>query len=82
MTWRTPPGIGEELGVNADRVRGWILSGQLAAVNVADGVRPRWRISQEAFDDFLKKRSAVQKLPAPPKRKRSREVPFTEFFPK
>jgi len=82
MSWFTPPQLAEELGVHVDRVRRWIRSGELAGVNVADSkLRPRFRVSQEAFDDFLKNRSAQQQptQPTQPTR-RTRPRDVHEFF--
>jgi excisionase family DNA binding protein len=60
----TPPEIAERLRVSEDKVRGWILRGELAAVNVADrlGGRPRWRVSAEALAEFQARRAALPVL--------------------
>lgn len=76
--WYTPREIAEQLGVNVDRVRGWIHAGELEAVNVADGVRPRWRISTGAYKTFLETRAAVQKVS--PRKPRRRFANSTEYF--
>lgn len=56
----TPPEIGKLLGCNSERIRGWIRSGELSAINLGNSKRrPRWRITQAAFDDFLNRRSNV-----------------------
>jgi hypothetical protein len=77
----TPPELARRYRVTADKVLGWIRSGQLSAVNVAqrpDG-RPRWRISQEAIEAFERARSA---RPAPVVRrvKRKRLAGIKEYF--
>ncbi len=80
MSWFTPPQIAEQLGVNVDRVRGWIYAGELEAVNVADSPkRPRWRISQDAYDEFLTSRTAVQKR-ATPKRRSKTAIAVKDYF--
>ncbi len=33
--WMTPPAVAKRLGVNAEKVRGWIHSGELRAVNLS-----------------------------------------------
>jgi excisionase family DNA binding protein len=60
-TWLTPPQLAKQLGVQAEKVLGWIRSGELRAVNVADRAsrRPRWRISAEAMEEFFRRREAV-----------------------
>ena len=52
-TWRSPPQRAKQLGIDPEKVIGWIESGQLVAVNVSNGTRPRWRISDSAFEAFL-----------------------------
>jgi hypothetical protein len=67
--WLTPPAVARKLGVDAHRVLGWIRNGKLSAVNVSDGVRPRFRVSPESLDVFLQARTVV---PVPPRRPRPR----------
>jgi len=68
--------------VKRDKVRDWIKSGQLLATNVAkrpDG-RPRYRISEEAIQDFEKKRKGGAS-PAPPRKRRKKpDDGVIEFF--
>ncbi|MGH7137562.1 MAG: helix-turn-helix domain-containing protein, partial [Pirellulales bacterium] len=66
-TWLTPPQLAKQLGVQAEKVLGWIRSGELRAVNVADraGRRPRWRISAETIEEFLRRREAVPRSAQP-----------------
>jgi len=47
--------IAERLGVNSDKVLGWIRSGELTGINTsADKAgRPRWRIPESSFGEFL-----------------------------
>jgi excisionase family DNA binding protein len=56
----TPPQVARLLAVKADKVLAWIGAGELAAVDVRSpgATRPRWRITQEALDGFLARRSA------------------------
>lgn len=51
----TPPEFARWLGVNRDKVLGWIHSGKLRAKNIADAVanRPRFIIPPDAVDDFM-----------------------------
>jgi excisionase family DNA binding protein len=72
----TPPRLAEQLGVNVHRVLGWIARGELAAVNVGDGVRPRYRILPQAVEAFLAARSAK---PAPKARRRQKEKRASGF---
>ena len=78
QVWLTPPEIAELLRVNPDKVRGWIADGHLRAVNISDGSRPRYRVSQDDLDAFL----AVRSTTKPPKRKQERRRPenVIEFY--
>ena len=54
-------GYAKRLRIRPETIREWIKSGELKAINVAsaDSIRPKWRISQEAIDDFEARRSSV-----------------------
>jgi predicted site-specific integrase-resolvase len=53
--------------VSVHTVLAWIRSGELRAVNVARGPRPRWIITEAALAAFEAARSA----PTPPLRRRN-----------
>jgi len=75
----SPPQLAKRFGVNAGKVLGWIHSGELRAVNVAEKLtgRARWRISPADLAVFEQRRSAV----APPRsRPRRKTVGVIEFF--
>jgi excisionase family DNA binding protein len=78
--WLSPPLLAEQLGIEPAKVIGWIHRGELRAVNVADknGKRPRWRISPEALEEFLKPRTSTPPVKAT---RRKRQADFKEFFP-
>jgi hypothetical protein len=78
--WLTPPQLAQMLGIDPIKVIGWIKRGELAAVNVAknNGWRPRWRISPEALEAFLKPRTARPEVK--PERRR-REPPLKRYYP-
>ncbi|MHB1426943.1 MAG: helix-turn-helix domain-containing protein [Gemmataceae bacterium] len=61
--------VARRLGVSVDKVRAWIASGELRAIDVAlrRGGRPRWRITAEDLDAFLVSRSVA---PVPVVRRR------------
>lgn len=71
-TWKSPPEVADELGIAVEKVHAWIRAGELEAVNVGTTAisRPRWKISQDAFDDFLEARR--QRKPAKPVRRKKR----------
>jgi excisionase family DNA binding protein len=76
----TPPQIAKLLGIEAEKVLGWIRRGELAGVNVVDrtGGRARWRVSSDALDDFLKRRQAA-KPAAVSRRRKNQPADFIEF---
>ena len=76
----TPPAVAEGLGVDPSKVRGWVDSGELKAVNVAArlGGRPRWRIAAADLDAFLESRRSP--TPVKPQRRRQRQTNVIEFF--
>ena len=41
------------LATSRERVRGWIASGELAAVNIGTHSRPRYRVMPDDLDSFL-----------------------------
>ncbi|MDV6030385.1 MAG: helix-turn-helix domain-containing protein [Phycisphaera sp. RhM] len=74
----TPPEAAELLGVKADKVLGWIHSGELVAHNCAtdpNGERPRWRIADDELGRFLLRRrnpAAIEREARPKRKRRSR----------
>jgi hypothetical protein len=69
---RTVPELADLLRVGEDRVRRWIKSGALAAIDTSDPLSPRRRfvILPESLGEFLRGRSAS--VPPKPKRRRRR----------
>jgi len=67
----SPPEFAELLGTTPDRVRFWIDSRQLRASNVAEGKRPRWKISADDAERFLESRAnrPTQKTKQPTRRR-------------
>jgi len=75
----TPPQVAKQLGVNPDKIRYWIISGELKASNIAltRNKRPQYVISEADLAAFLERREVV---PAPavvrkPRRKLSEDTP-------
>ena len=76
----TPPKVAEIMGVNACRVIGWILAGELDAINLNamdQSKRPRYRVTPEALEQFQSKLS-VNKPSA--KAKKNRPCTATKYF--
>src|SRR5689334_14253479 len=69
----TPPEIARLLRVCPEKVLGWIRRGNLRAINVSDGVRPRYRVRRECLDEFLA--SLEVQPPAPRERRRRNDRP-------
>ena len=49
----TPPQVARRYGVSPDTVRAWIASGELRAVNVGKGKRPRHRVHIDALKELV-----------------------------
>jgi hypothetical protein len=67
--------------VGADKVRAWIRSGELIAVNVAAdlGGKPQWRITPESVEVFERRRSSE---PAPKLQRRRKRLPeVRDYYP-
>lgn len=69
----TPPQVAKLLQTNSNKVLGWIHSGELPAIDIAQtrGGRPRWRIKAADLDAFLDRRTAT---PAPKQHRRRRKA--------
>lgn len=53
--------VADILSVDAGKVRAWLDDGSLIGVNIArnaKGIRPRWRVSREALDQFIDQRQS------------------------
>lgn len=72
-SYLTPPEIAKLLRVASDKVQGWTRWGELQAVNVRDGVRARYRVSQRGIDAFLKSREVQPPRPRTHRQQRSPE---------
>ncbi len=78
--WKTPPELARMLGIAPDKVLSWIRAGELRAVDLSEnrGKRPRWRISRESLDEFLKRRAATP--PPKPRRRRKPDANVTQYY--
>ena len=76
----TPPEVAERYRVSADKVRDWIVSGQLRAIDISTkpGIgRPRWRIHATDLIAFENSRT-VNPSVKPTRRRRKADV--IEYF--
>jgi excisionase family DNA binding protein len=71
QAYLTPPEISKLLRVSPGKVLGWICCGQLRAVNVGNGFRPRYRVSRQNLDAFL----AAREVLSPRKRSQRKRQP-------
>lgn len=71
--------VGNRYGVSADTVATWIRNGELRAVDTRVKVtsmrNARWKISQEAIDEFERLRGSRPKLPPAPRRGQNKKPP-------
>jgi hypothetical protein len=57
----TPPKIAKDLAVRSGKVLGWIRSGELLAINLAERPtgRPRYRVKPSDLEAFLNRRTML-----------------------
>ncbi len=74
----SPPELAKLWGVNANKVLGFVRTGELRAVNVAASTlgRARWRISPSDIAVFEQRRSAVAPQKTRPRRKTAGVIEF------
>lgn len=79
-SWYTPPEVATALRVDSAKVRTWILSGALPAVNLASAgrSRPRWRVSPTDLEAFLEARRHKPRA-KPIRRRRKGAIAIKEF---
>ncbi len=76
--WHKPAQLAQDHQLKIANIYKWIDSGELEAVNLSRGSsRPRWRISEAAWADFLRRR---KNTPAKPTTRRNRVTqPCAEY---
>lgn len=73
MVWMTPRQVARERQIRAEKVLGWIRTGELRAVNMALHMtsKPRWKISREALAEFdLARSNRAFATPTLPRRRK------------
>jgi excisionase family DNA binding protein len=53
----TPDQIAERLQVETDTVRVWLAAGKMKGTKLTESKRSRWRVSEENFNLFIKRRT-------------------------
>jgi excisionase family DNA binding protein len=73
---------GERLAVNPEKILGWIKSGELPAINVAQkaGGRPRYRIDSADLAVFEERRRVRVGKTTAQRRRRHQQSGIIEFF--
>jgi hypothetical protein len=74
----TTSDVARRYRVSEDKVRAWVRSGELPALNTASALcgKPRFIITPEGLAQFERGRAAAQPRPAPRRRRRSDEMDF------
>jgi transposase len=78
----TTADVAARFRVGEDKVRGWIMRGELAAINTSNVrcARPRYVVTPEALMEFEKSRQAA--TPARPTTKRKRKpTAMVDYYP-
>lgn len=78
-TKMTPPQLGRLWGVSADKIIGWILAGELRAIDASSkqGGRPRYLIDVDDIAAFERRRAAGPT--PPPARQTPRRKPVKRY---
>lgn len=76
----TPTELAKLLRVSADKIRRWIASAEMGAVNVASSRcrRPQYIVLPHHLAEWEKRRSAA---PQPKPKRRKRQSHLTDFYP-
>jgi len=73
--------IAQRLRVGEDKIRTWIRSGKLKAINTAEPLaRPRYVVLPETLEEFVCART-VAPPPPTPKRRRRQQPATKDYFP-
>jgi len=75
VEYHSPPYYAKKAGVASEKITGFIEAGELRAYNFAakQGGRPRYRIAESDWREFLERRAAAVQ-PALPRRSRQKQV--------
>jgi len=76
--WLKTADVAQELGVKPDKIRAWINSGELVAVDISEfrGQRPRYRIAREELNAFLERRATRK----PARQRRSKKTTQRKYY--
>lgn len=77
----TPRELARLLRVSPDKVRGWILRGELSAINTASALcgKPRFVVLPEQLAAWQQERQAAR--PAQPQRRKRRTAGTIDYYP-
>ncbi len=81
-TMLTPPEVARLWGISSEKVRRWIETGELRAINVAKKSigRPRYRIEKNDLIIFQDRRTATVKQPKAVRNRRKSPGAIIQFF--
>jgi excisionase family DNA binding protein len=80
MVFHKPPALAKQLGVAREKIIEFIRRGELRAINLSEGVRPRWRISEDDWQTFLAAKSNQRPVKKTTRRKTSGSGSVIEFY--
>ena len=79
--YHSPPYYAKQLRIGVDKIHNAIDREELRAVNVSEGTeRPRWRISEDDWQDYLNRRSNIQPPKPTRRRKAAASSDVIEFY--
>ena len=75
------PETAKLLRINESKLIHWIRTGELTAIDLSQNrnQRPRWKVSREELDRFLRSRQSTP-APEPPKRQRKKTTASKRKF--
>ncbi len=74
----TPPTLARRAGVAREKIIAAINRGELRAINLSDGTRPRWRVAEEDWQAWLDSKS--NQKPAKESRRQTKKPAVIEFY--
>lgn len=80
MKFYTPPTLARQAGVAREKIIEFINRGELRAINLSEGTRPRWRISDDDWQAFLASKSNQKPVKPVTRRKVAKATGVTQFY--
>ena len=80
MEFHTPPALAKQAGVAREKIIEFINRGELRAINLSEGVRPRWRVSDDDWQAFLASKSNQKPVKKTTRRRTAGSGEVIEYY--